>query len=295
MSESPIDPPLQFVLNAYYGEYFVELEAIAAACSLVGCIFTIMISLKHFSRRYINRMIIILCLIDIVFALSAFWQWAPSCTPFLCKLLSLISCASYAGSLVLTCCFAHSLYAVLNHHSPVYETVEHNWRFYMTITTIVGSINGFFALIFNFRRVDDFKGHCVHFNSKGPGTNLIVDTIPAIICDFYCIFCYALVIRKLKTLSQRYHMELMCYPIIIVICTLPKAVKEIMIFFEGEPSVEFYFIQGILSVLQGFFNAMAYGVVHKIQNCRKNRNVQEEEEDDDTMSLGNRSSKQSLV
>ena len=238
--------------------------------SIVGCVFNVIVTLVLRSWKYTGRMVIGLSIMDFLACFSMVVQPIPIESEFLCRILSFTRCFGFGGSFAWICCFAHSLMIILKADGEV-NVIDAYLNRYALIALISGLFNGVLAFVSQYKAIDE-SGYCTHAASKsGVMINLLIDTIPSWVTIFYCIFVYVYVAKKLKQLSSQSHSELLFYPLILIICTIPKSTRELYILFTGETvEVGLYIAASAFFLSQGLWNGLAYGLTRSIlEGCKK--------------------------
>lgn len=245
-----------------------ETNAFMAILSLVGCLFslTTCLVLKTW-KTSIGKMVAGLCLMDLITNCAMIFELEDIKNPGLCSVQTFVICFGYAGSLSWTCCFAHSLYYSLRHGEQ--EVKDSLVKIYAWISTTAAVTVAMLSIITHYREIDPNNMNiCLHVHRPDMTDlgDIIVLILPASISILICTFCYVAVIRKLKSMGTRMYIELLIYPLILLICLCPMTVMRIYTKFEStyKPSAGWYATSHVLFAAQGFFNAFAYGMSRKI-------------------------------
>lgn len=254
--------------------YFVMkiLTIVACALSVVGAIFNVLTTIYlRASTEIMQKMVIYLSIADIINSATVLLQiLIPTSGDLFCQSSTFVNHIGFGSSLVLTCCFAHILHVSMN--SPLTNPEIFLKRYQ------VGSL-GFglvLAVIAVITRVNEtYYGYCsFHMGIDGfDWATWLALIIPLTVSVAYCGGIYIAVIRQLRELGKRLYIELLLYPIILVICYFPLIVMSLIEF----PSIWFMLVAFTLSNCQGLFNALTYGLSSKIINgyrekcCRRQK------------------------
>lgn len=147
---------------------------------------------------------------------------------------------------------------------------------------VTGFAGATLSVVLGYAVVDNEVQLCLHRKTAETGeiidwAMLVIVLIPLIIALLICSLCYLAIIRKLKKFNKkRSYLELFLYPLILVICYLPGAIKALYESLANDDVSEAWDIAvNVLFNLQGFLNAFAYGLSQRIMRgykekiCRK--------------------------
>mgnify|MGYP000844083894 CR=1 FL=1 len=252
-----------------------QMEAVALASeianwlSIVGCIFNIATSLflKTSSNVHIRQMVIVLGAVDILFSGGSLLMCYKMTSEFLCQFEAFITNFGFASSLALTCCFAHTLNNFLR-QQIIGERLHQDIKKYYIITGIFGFVIAALTVILGFYEIDPETSFCWHsveldvFDWK----DLILCTVPIVAATGYCISSYLSVIQQLRSYGFRAYLELLFYPIVLVICFFPGITLSFYLYISGSEHGPFvwWLLANVLLSCQGLFNAFVYGLSRKI-------------------------------
>ena len=101
------------------------------------------------------------------------------------------------------------------------------------------------AIITEFDKIDPETQTC-RYNKDFPGfdwAGLLVLALPTNLAVLFCCVCYLSVIRKLKEFGERAHLELLLYPLILIICYFPFIFLRILLPVEESSVLAYYYQQ----------------------------------------------------
>ena len=271
-------------MNEYTYRLYVIISLVAIVLSILGSIFNIIttIYLKK-SDIIISKMVIYLSLADLAASIATVLVLELLISSeFTCQSVTFVMYFAFGSSLSLTCCFAHSLYAITKFDI---QNLVNYLKFYQIISMAVGSIIGALSLIIKVNGIRENK--CIFIVTEGRfDLGSLVVTIPSAISIIYCGISYILVIRQLRELGTRTHAELLLYPAILILCYLPY----LFLTWNSEPVFWLSYIGGALGNSQGLFNALAYGLSKKIvdgyrNKCCRRRNDESQSEQEESIEV----------
>ena len=242
--------------------------------SIIGCIFNLATTCLLKNTSYsLTKMVIGLSIMDIFYNFTPLIGSWDQKSQFLCQSYAFFTYIGYAGSLVWTCCFAHCLYSSIKRgHTQV---VDEYIKPYFLVSTITGILFGIFVVTIKYYQIHPEYGSCLHLVPKREfdWRDFLVSVLPAFGILIYCGFCYLGVINKLRQFGIRMHLELMLYPLILVICLFPWVSLSVynMTFMPSKLPYLWTLIANILASSQGLFNAFAYGLSYKIVTGYRNK------------------------
>ena len=245
-----------------------EVNAIVSILSVSGVLFSLVTSIALKTHKHaVGKMVIGLCLMDLMLNGALIFDFGDIYDISLCQLQTFFIYCGYGGSLAWTCCFAHSLWYSLNIGEAIIK--DSLFKIYAWISSAAALVIGAVAVFTRFRQIDDGLKICKHVHGSNGYLADIGDFLvlvsPAVISILICSICYILVIKKLKDWGARMYLELLLYPIILLICYCPLAILAVYTRYSGyQPSETLYAICNGLFSAQGFLNAFAYGLSRKV-------------------------------
>lgn len=244
--------------------------------SLLGSLFSIGASyLLSDTKNSFDKMIFGLASMDLIYNAISLFQATSKQGEFFCSCSSFAMIFGWIGSLFWTCCFAHFIYKLLKNTEN--ELPSPPIKNYTTISILIGFIFGVLAVITNFDQIDKETQFCAHQTSERTGpaaySDLVILVIPTISSVMYCITSYVLIIRKIKKMAGTIHIELLAYPLILIICYFPYLLLGVYILFNKDYTVGFWSLlcTDILFNSQGLLNAFTYGYSQRVRNTIKGK------------------------
>lgn len=237
---------------------------IASVLSLIGCIFNLITTIVlKITTHTLGKMVICLSLMDIFVNFSGILESVRTDSDIYCGSITFLSAFGYGGSLTWTCCFAHLLYVTVNKDIGN-RSADAYFKIYNGVSGAIAVTIAFIAVIFQLNTVQEHL--CWSRSDDNLGWVLVsLRTAPVSIALIYCIGCYLVIIRKLKTFQEDLHLELLLYPLVLVICYLPFALMRMSIqFFNADVPFSLEILSVILYDSQGLLNALAYGLSKRI-------------------------------
>ena len=210
--------------------------------SALGCIFNIFTTflLKlHFNE--LGKMVIFLSIADIIFTII-FTVGEES------TIVDIIFSMSWAASVIMLGCFAHALYRTVK--SDEEKALNNVLLKKYIITCLV--ISAFIGVLCIDPSLDIFV-----YSSLG--------TL-ALAAIVYSIFCYISVLKNLLEIKREIHLELLVYPLFLIICEFPFIVVLFHVIFTDQlPSDEFKKVSSLLLMSRGLLNSLAYGLSARVR------------------------------
>ena len=245
---------LQFSLEQVDAESNSELPGLVIALivigiiSTLGCIFNIIATfLLKLHRNELGKMVIFLSITDIIFTII-FTIDAQS------TIVDIIFSMSWAGSVTWLGCFAHTLYRTVKSNGEFINHVP--LKKYIIIFLVVSNFIGVLCAIIALGTTDP-KMDMVTYSTLG---TLALGAIA------YSTFCYISVLKKLLEINREIHLELLVYPLFLIICEFPFIVVQFHVIFTVQlPSAEFRKFSMLLLVSRGFLNSLAYGLSARVR------------------------------
>lgn len=262
------------------------IDAIISVFSLLGGIFNIFTAFYIGNiKNSLGKMVVCLSIADMISSLIVILLAIPTTSEVFCQMQAFWIYFGYAGSFFWTCCFAHALYTVIEKRQ--FEVVQSNLKIYIILSIVVASSIGTLSIITQFREINTHFNYCMHVGVEGKTTwpQLFVVTIPSLISVLYCIICYAVLTKKLKQMGAHITLELLLYPLVLIVCTGPATFIEVYMLINPGFTVSsgWIILNYSLYVSQGIVNAGVYGFSRTVmngyrQNCCQKRNKETPEE-----------------
>ena len=246
---------------------------IAISLSAVGVLFVFIVSafFKTY-KRPLGFIVLMISIADLLFIFPTSALFKDK-TDQICAFAAAISQYGTISSFFWVACFAHALKSMFCNVDD--QTIRRNLRKYFIIsqfTPILFSIYDYFIQLFKaYNDATTEKSYCYHHINPGSFDLpfAISLSIPALLTAGYITYCYCVVSSVMNGLFRSKHkfISLMLFPVLLIISWMPMLVYQIIITFfpklMDETSFEVLFN---LMLLQGFFNALAYGVSHRLLN-----------------------------
>lgn len=256
-------PP--FNIAAANGIFFT----IAVGLSFCGILFVFVTSLALKTyRRHLGLMVLLISFADLLFTFPVSLLF-PEKTDTLCSVASAISQYGLISSFLWVACFAHALKTILYNANEA--VLKKNFWTYLGISQGIPIILAVYVYISKFFVAfsNSKASYCYHPVASGTFdyTFAISLPIPALLTAVYIGYCYCMVGKAMKGLfrSKSKFFTLMLFPIILVASWTPLFVYQIVIFIDRNLMNETSsMIMFNLVMLQGFFNAVAYGISHRL-------------------------------
>ena len=227
-------------------EAFKIAQSVVGVLSSLGGIFNIIITLVLRPHHDIlGKMVIILSVYDAIYSItyilfangslqsnfsSGFWFF------------------TWTESLTWTICFAHALYV------SVKGSLERLNSSLLKKYLIASAIVGVLVVVTEIVTVD-----IANFSLWYMGVLSILSVI-------VCTFCYLSLIKEIRNYVGRLHLELLLYPLILIVCDFPMVF--LMIALSVAPtiiSVHYARFVSLCLVSRGFLNSLVYGLSSKIR------------------------------
>lgn len=234
--------------------------------SIVGCAFNLIITIILRASDYsLGKMVVQLCIMDLLYNGISIIQFAPIYSEIICQMMSFGAFFGYAGSLACTCCFAHALYMSVKHRADI---IDQYYKRYTYIGIIAGIIGGLLSVAIQYNGIEESTGLCWHYSRDTDIYRIsgMIIILPVTVSLLYCFTCYIPVMSKLKEINKRNNLELLLYPLILIVCYLPIMYKAVLLAFNAHValSLGLNILFNVLFNAQGFLNAFAYGLSQRI-------------------------------
>ena len=242
------------------------LMIITCMLSIIGCFFNLTTTLiLKIAHNTLGKMVVVLCIMDLLYNVCCILTDYYPGNSITCMIESSLMIGGFAGSIFWTCCFAHCLYVSAKGDTVI--ILEDYFTKYTILSIIAAIIFGTTSGLTNFIQYEETTG-CVH-QTKTNAFDLsffLVLICPVTLAVLYCIFCYASTIRALRQLREKLYLELLIYPLVLIICFFPyigvgiyKQINETV----SIPSLVTLISKSLFN-LQGFLNAFVYGLSRRI-------------------------------
>lgn len=231
--------------------------------SIIGSIFNIALTFIYKTQKCtIGKMVVALSVADLIANCGGLLLLVPASNEAQCKIIGTFMGFGYSASLFWTCNFAHSLIVVTE--AEQIDAIDKYFRKYCFYTTLlalaaglIGGFSGYLSL--------HPEGICWHQRGNvGFYSELfqrIVLVVPCLGSLIYCFYCYIYTFKKLRNSGVNMRLELMLYPLILIVCYLPFTIGGLSTFlFQTHIQHPWDVINHSLLYSQGFFNSIAYGL-----------------------------------
>ena len=211
-----------------------------------------------------GKMVFIVNFMDFVFAcckLSVFF-YSPPNTDY-CKILQALSQTSLLSSIIWSMFFSHVFFLVVKYQRK--DVCMASFKCYTGISIVFGGGLGISTAFTDFVNYSPDQGTCVHqiWPGKIDITFIVFAVLPIGLCCITGIIFYvlaALVLKKYDAVLQTNRLFLLLiYPAIIFVCWVPPLTINVLESFGISQSQDLGVKVRHLAMLQGFFNALAYG------------------------------------
>lgn len=235
--------------------------------SIAGCMFNLItVLVLRSTSNTVTKMVIGLSVIDLIFNGISLFEGLEITSNLVCQAITFITYFAYGGSLTLTCCFAHALHTGIKDGGI--HKIDPHLKSYAIVSVFLGVVIGALPVAVQYNIVDNTSEICWH--PINPNTfdwrDLIISCIPPFLSVIYSAYCYIAVMKFLRKLGSRMYLELLLYPVILVVCFFPWITLDLYVNFlrPQKPSFLWQLIANILLNAQGLLNALAYGLSRKI-------------------------------
>lgn len=240
--------------------------------SIFGCIFNLFISIVlKTHRNTVGKMVIGICIADLMLAVATLHTHEPTDSEFFCDSMTVAMQFGFGGSLGLICCFSHALATTMKTQNI--EILESYWKSYVLIALSTASFIAVASVLTGYNHIDEHIGLCAHLIELHDFhySDIVALAIPVSCAIVYCLCCYMAVINEIKRLRGGLHLELLLYPLILIVCDVPYTILGLLNQFKFALSYSSILICTILFYTQGFLNAFAYGLSKSIVSEAKKR------------------------
>ena len=250
---------------------------ITSLLSIIGCGLNLAL-IKHegIQSRPIMKIVIALCVTDIIGCLASSATTIKAFSNFMCQTLGFFMVLGHTSSVLFTCCLAHA-YKILRSCQTAKEWEKEtspkiNW--YLGISATGAAILSVCAIIVNLLQKE--SEYCTLFHQNGGARDVVVLLFILVIpicCCLYCMYCYGSIVME-QGFGGAGRFLLFFYPLILIVCYLPISIFDILSLLSKVPGSSYLIVVAILINAQGLFNACAYGLFSTLyRNCCRRRSV----------------------
>ena len=251
-------------------------STVLVALSIMGCIFNLFATFlfKH-HKHVLGKMMIFFSINDLILMVL----FGPS---YLCWLgyfpyKYFIMRFTWIGSMLWACCFAHALYISVKFGE---ECLTNSLlKKYVCSSLILSAV---FASLIQIFPID---AKTYFWSTK-------LFAVVIITCFLCCAVCYIAALKILRHHQGKIHLELLLYPLILLICELPLLTITANSLLTGkpQPSGLFYNMAEQFFLSRGIWNSLSYGLSSKIRNgfkilCRRENRQQQKRPSESQFSL----------
>lgn len=230
---------------------FSLILSILGSLSLLGCLFNITITfLLKLHRNVLGKMMICLSVTDFIYTMAIgcpIWRDLPAA--------NIIFNFAWAGSVIWGCSFADTLYNSAKFGEELLD--DSLLKKYFVMSVIFSAIGGLLQAPI--------------FNSFIPSISFWFNGIIAIISIIYCSYCYIIALKKIREYKMDVSLELLSYPLILIICEIPFVILQFYNIFCSPVPKELGEIAMIVLASRGICNSLAYGLSSRIKQGIKLR------------------------
>lgn len=244
------------------GIYFAlscGLSAVASVIVSIACLLT------GLHKELLGLMIFAINFADaIFFTVKLFASALQPQGAFACDLALSIGYFGLISSVFWSALFGHALYIVSR--SQNYQALPKYSKIYQVFAFGLPLLLALFQLPTNFVIFSSESNACVHrfYQNAVDYVYLAFIYIPIGGSMVLSIIWYLLAALKFKRMVNTDNsteiFTLLIYPAILLICWGPIFIKNLLVIFNIQMSAELTFCIQIVSLLQGFFDALVYGV-----------------------------------
>ena len=243
----------------------ITSRIVVNSLSIFGSLFNIITILRVRTTTVILRkMIVSLCCMDLIFNIISMLSFLSTESPLLCSSLGFLVFYGYNGSIVWTCFFAHCLKTTMK--SDETDNTDKLWKIYACLGFVLPLVGAAAGTATHYYIVQE--GYCWHYPSSATTIDwqdFFLTIVPTTIAVLYCVYNYLLVICKLRQMGMRVYVELLFYPLILIVCSFPWNTYTLYnLFSKNPPPFKLFVVGNVMLSMQGFLNALAYGLSRTI-------------------------------
>lgn len=262
-----------------------KMIRIAAALSIFGCLINLgFIFYEGIHKKIIVKVLMALCIADLIAHATGVLTTLRITQESVCSVLSLFMTLGFVGSVLLTCCIAHSYkaYRLSESYEDWVETMRSNIYNYLIISIVGALVSAILASTGGMLKLDTTTEYCSYFSPDRSTRTLfqryiflILMAVFPLICTLFCLYCY-FAIARVEGVKKAGRYALFFYPLILIVCYLPLGIFELKYLFWGEKNSFWLLVVAISMNLQGFLNAIAYGIFSEVYRfCCLKRGIRE--------------------
>ena len=260
----------KFFVDGSYARFF------SFSLSTAGAVFGFITAwlLKTY-KNVTNKMVLFILIADFVYVLLGMLDYMlPLSQLTSCNFIEAIRTYARVSSFCWTCCFSHALYAVVQTEDA--QKVTGKFKRYFIASQVLPLPFMVFIYITPYMQLAKAKGQsyiCYHYHvdRSFDYAMFLIYTLPFIITFFYTLTCYVIAIKTLKRRGLRHFFTLLVYPLITIVCWGPTMIIGLLTESKYQVSRGLFVTSAAFSGLQGFFDAMFYGLSYGVISGYKDK------------------------
>lgn len=244
-----------------------------AILSIIGCILNIVVTalVRKMYNNPLGKMVIHLSIADISLAISAMVRELTNYSEdmkFSTVFPRTLGSFGNSASMIWTCCFAHCLYSVGREGNE--DFLHSLYKIYLKISYGVAFITGISHLFTNYVLYYDVHDKVNWLMAVLISSQIVVSLIVT-------LYYYISGLRLMHQRGNRLPWSLLIYPLILLVCNLPRNVfLQYTGYIYDNPK---YQLTQATWVIQGFLNALVYGLTSGIREAVKEQCCQDDSKD----------------
>ena len=228
--------------------------------------------------QVIHKIILCIVMADLLYVIiGAISILIPEYSTLQCNIIGMLQTYARIASFIWSCCFAHGVYVVIAREDP--HKIKNNFSLYAKLSFLAPIAFSLYSMATQYftlaSDLDDVK-FCTHqiSQNKVDVPLSLLYTGPSAVTFGYLTVCYLLTMKSLSKLPYSYTCRLLAYPCITILSWGPFAIRGVFLQLNYKVSPEFEVFCSSMSALQGFLDALAYGLTYGVIKgykdfCRK--------------------------
>lgn len=190
---------------------------IANILSIVSGIFSLVVTVytENYKKPH-GRMVLDLSILNLIYNTLNILLFMEIAAEPICQILSFFSLFGYYSSIFYTCCFADTYYR--NIKVSLFDNTNRYLRRYIIASTMLGIALAAVGILMKVNDIEEPERLCRCFEADLNFTNY---GIPALLSVVFCAVCFISSFSEALERKSVPGMELLFYPIILIIACLP--------------------------------------------------------------------------
>ena len=226
------------------------------------------------TKDVLGKMVLALNASDLLFTLVmlSVHVYKPD-SDIYCKVIQAFAHCSLLLSLMWGTFFGHGFYSIVKYRTM--SSLENAFKYYVIVSLTVSVSVGFGTILTEYSTYDGAMAQCVHTVGSPDITLIAFSQIPiftlTILGLIWYVYAAVMLRREESDVKIKHPLTLLVYPGIVILCWLPVNIVTTAAGFGYTPSKFIDFTTKNLFQLQGFFDALVYGITPLMKRARAHK------------------------